>query len=76
MLEKLTMLPYMAYYRVKWGIEAFKEDDHAISGMVVAVILVVIAVVLAIAFQNQLKGFVDGIWTQIGAKGKEGGFTQ
>lgn len=62
MLNKAMILPYMAYYRLKWGIEEFWEDDNALSGIVVAVVLSLIAVVVAIVFKDKIKEFVETTW--------------
>lgn len=68
MLEKAKLLPYMAYYRVKWGMEEFKKDDHALSGIVVAVVLSLVAIVVAITFREQIVTFVETTWKKITTK--------
>lgn len=51
-----------------------KEDERGLSGVVVAVMLIVIAVLLIIALWGSLSDLVGDMWKKIA--GAEGKFTQ
>ncbi|MCI9349244.1 MAG: hypothetical protein HFF83_08465 [Oscillibacter sp.] len=45
-----------------------KEDQRGLSGIVVAVMLILVAVLAAIFLWDQLKGFLENMWTVITGK--------
>lgn len=46
----------------------FKKDERGVSGIVAAVILVLLAVLLAVFFWNNISTFVSDMWDKIDTK--------
>lgn len=69
MLDKLGSAYLRSKIWLKCKVEDFKEEEKGVSGIVATVILVLVAVLLAIAFKNQVGEFVKGLWDSI--KGKK-----
>ena len=61
MLDTLNKAYIMASIWIKCKIEEFKENEMGVSGVVAAVILVLIAILLAVLFWEKIKGLV-GTW--------------
>ena len=49
----------------KARVKAFMEDERGLSGIVVAVMLILIAVLLIGVFWNALSGWLKGIWKKV-----------
>lgn len=71
MMNLLSRMSIEAYLRAKGFAAGLKNDERGISGIVVAVILVLVAVVLGVAFQKQLTEFVTDLWNRIFNAGDE-----
>jgi len=65
MWGKITQLPLMAYFAVTGFFSDLKNDERGLSGLVVTVILILIAVVIAFALRGQIMDLIDRIFTDI-----------
>ena len=54
-----------AQLKVKRFAQEFKEDNRGVSGIVVAVVLVLIAVLFAALFWNKLQEWFNQIWGNV-----------
>ena len=70
MLERLDY----GYIRIKNWLsdfaEEFMSDERGVSGIVATVILVLLAVLLAGIFWDNIQTFVGGLWTDITTNGQ------
>lgn len=58
--------------KVRWShfVEDFKNDESGLSGVVVAVLLVVISVLAVFALWTALNGKLQTWWNQVAGKGE------
>lgn len=71
MLNKLTQLPMLAYFAVTGFFRDLKKDERGLSGVVVAVLLILVAVLAIVLLWDQLKGWLGTTWSNItGEAGK------
>lgn len=69
MFEKIYDLPLLAYLAATGFIRRVKEDERGLSGVVVAVLLILVAV-LAVAFLwGGLSGWLGELWDKITSNG-------
>lgn len=59
-----TALTY-AKNKAKAQIKAFKEDERGVDGLVVAILLILVVVILAAIFWDQISGLFVRIWNSI-----------
>lgn len=79
MLNKLNSLSTKAYIKgcaaiqnMKNGAKSFLSDERGLSGVVVAVLLILIAVLLIAAMWGSMKVWLSGLWDKIiGAGGAD-----
>lgn len=78
MLTKASDWTLRKYFACKAAVVDFwkglMDDERGVSGIVVAVILVLIAVLLGLIFWENIKTFVDGLFKQVTDESK--GFTK
>lgn len=71
-LNKMSVAVYVKAMLLAQNLGAelreFKEDQRGLSGIVVAVMLILVAVLAAIFLWGQLKGFLETMWTKINGK--------
>ena len=65
MLKKLNALSVAAYLRGKSFFEDLKKDERGLSGVVVAVLLILVAVLAIVLLWDNLKGWLDNTWSSI-----------
>jgi len=65
MLRKLSEFPLVAYLSLVGLVESFKKDERGLSGVVVAVLLILVAVLAIILLWNQLSTWLTELWTRI-----------
>lgn len=78
MLKKINGLSTQAYIKAalmkRKAVEAgkrFMEDDRGLSGVVVAVLLILIAVLATVMLWGSLKDFLKDMWGKVtGSSGK------
>lgn len=50
---------------LKCQLEAIKENEYGVSGIIAAVVLVLIAILLAGIFWEKIKAFLDELWAKL-----------
>lgn len=56
--------------------EAFKSDERGVSGIVATIILVLIAVVVAMIFWDNIKELIDSLWGKVTSADETGDITR
>lgn len=71
-LNKMSVAVYVKALLLAQNLGAelreFKEDQRGLSGIVVAVMLILVAVLAAIFLWGQLKDFLEMMWAKINGK--------
>ena len=65
MLQKLSAFPLMAYLAFTGFIQGFKKDERGLSGVVVTVLLILVAVLAVVLIWGFLGGWLKDLWDQI-----------
>lgn len=65
MLQKLSTLPLMAYLAVTGFFQELKDDERGLSGVVVAVLLILVAVLAVVFIWGGLSGWLKELWEKI-----------
>lgn len=65
MLQKIEHIPRTAYLVVAEAVRALKEDERGLSGVVVAILLILVAVLAIILIWGFLSGWLQELWEQI-----------
>jgi len=65
MLNKITNLPMIAYLAISGFFHELKDDERGLSGVVVTVLLILIAVIAVFLVWGWLSGWLQGLFTQI-----------
>lgn len=68
MLKKLNAWMTGAYIKGKMAVEEFKNDEQGLSGVVVAVLLILVAVLAIVALWGSLSGWLTDMWGKITGK--------
>lgn len=77
MLKKLNTWMTGAFIKGKMAVEEFKSDERGLSGVVVAVLLILVAVLAVVALWGSLSEWLSDMWDRIvnGGSALEGGKT-
>jgi flagellin-like protein len=67
MLERINMLSIVTYAALKGFIDGLKKDERGLSGVVVSVMLILVAVLAVALVWGLLKGSIQGWWEKITA---------
>ena len=70
MLKKLNAWMTGAYIKGKMAVEEFKNDEQGLSGVVVAVLLILVAVLAIVALWGSLSGWLSDMWAKITGQGE------
>ena len=65
MLKKLSNLPFFAYIRINDLIQNLKKDERGLSGVVVAILLILVAVLAVVLIWGFLSGWLRTVWDNI-----------
>jgi len=65
MLQKISMLPLAAYLAASGFFREFKKDKRGLSGVVVAILLILIAVLAIVLIWGFLSGWLRELWERI-----------
>lgn len=65
MLKKIRSLPLIAYLGLVELARGVKEDERGLSGVVVAVLLILIAVLAIVLIWGFLSGWLSDLWAKI-----------
>ena len=68
MLEKISQLPMLAYFAVTGFVRDLKKDERGLSGVVVAVLLILVAVLAVSLLWEQLSTWLQEVWEKIVGK--------
>lgn len=71
MLKKLNDLSIAAYVRGTIFLQNLKKDERGLSGVVVAVLLILVAVLAIVLLWNNLKHWLGITWESITNKANE-----
>ncbi len=70
MKEKINYVSVAVYTKAKECVENFKNDERGLSGVVVAVMLILVAV-LAVSFLSEsVNTLIKDLWERIMGEGK------
>lgn len=65
MSNKISKLPLAIKYAIIGFLQNFKKDERGLSGVVVAVLLILIAVLAVVLIWGFLSGWLEDLWNQI-----------
>ena len=65
MMKKLNELSMAAYVRGAAFVQNLKRDERGLSGVVVAVLLILVAVLAVVLLWNFLGEWISSMWTRI-----------
>lgn len=65
MWQKIQAFPLTAYLAAKNFMQEFKKDERGLSGVVVAVLLILVAVLAIVLIWGFLSGWLEELWDQI-----------
>lgn len=71
MLKRLNDLSVAAYVRGTLFFQNLKKDERGLSGVVVAVLLILVAVLAIVLLWGYLKEWLGTTWTNITSKANE-----
>ena len=70
MQQKISALPLAAYLAVSGFFRELKRDERGLSGVVVAILLILIAVLAIVLIWGFLSGWLKDLWDQITGEAK------
>jgi len=65
MVQKILAFPTVAYLVITGLIRDFKKDERGLSGVVVAILLILIAVLAIVLIWGFLSGWLKELWDRI-----------
>jgi len=65
MWQKISDFPLMAYIAVTGFVRDFRNDERGLSGVVVAILLILVAVLAIVAIWGWLSGWLGELWKRI-----------
>ena len=65
MLEKISMIPLIVKFAIVNFFQGLKNDERGLSGVVVAVLLILIAVLAIAIIWAALSGWLTELWDRI-----------
>ncbi|MCL2226604.1 MAG: hypothetical protein FWB97_03100 [Oscillospiraceae bacterium] len=65
MMQKISGLPMAAYFALAGRAGALKKDERGLSGVVVAILLILVAVLAIVIIWGSLSGWLEDLWEQI-----------
>lgn len=69
MLNKINQLSVAAYVKAASFFQDFKRDERGLSGVVVAVLLILVAVLAIVMLWGSLSTWLGDLWTKITGSG-------
>lgn len=69
MLKKMDMLIETGKLKAKRAIQSFMWDERGLSGVVVAVLLILVAVLAVVLLWDYLGRWIEDMWNTITEKG-------
>lgn len=68
MFKKISTLPILAYVKTVEFFQNFKKDERGLSGVVVAILLILVAVLAVVMIWGFLSGWLRSVWENITAQ--------
>jgi len=65
MIKKVTAIPLRAYIALRGFMQSLKEDDLGLSGVVVAVLLILVAILAVVIIWGSLGTWIADLWERI-----------
>jgi len=65
MLQKISEVPLKAYIALSGFVRSFRKDERGLSGVVVAVLLILVAVLAVVLIWGALSGWLKELWDSI-----------
>lgn len=65
MLQRVKEIPLMAYLAFTGFARSLKKDERGLSGVVVAVLLILVAVLAVVIIWGALSGWLQELWESI-----------
>ena len=65
MLKKISAIPLSVYLSISGFFKELKKDERGLSGVVVAVLLILIAVLAVVLIWGFLGGWLKDLWERI-----------
>jgi len=65
MLQKISDFSLMAYFAIIGFANGFKKDERGLSGVVVTVLLILVAVLAVVIIWGFLSGWLEELWGRI-----------
>lgn len=69
MLQKMDMLIETGKLKAKRALRSFMQDERGLSGVVVAVLLILVAVLAVVLLWDYLGRWIEDMWNTITEKG-------
>ena len=68
MLQKISAFPLVMYLAFTGFVREIKKDERGLSGVVVAILLILVAVLAVVLIWGFLSGWLDEQWQKITQK--------
>jgi len=65
MWRKITQIPGVLYHFLFKQMQVLKNDERGLSGVVVAILLILVAVLAIVLIWGFLSGWLQELWEQI-----------
>jgi len=65
MTERVITLPLKAYVAFTGFLRSIKDDERGLSGVVVAVLLILVAILAVVLIWGFLQGWIHDVWDRI-----------
>ena len=72
MLQKISALPLFAFLAITGFAKGFKKDERGLSGVVVTVLLILVAVLAVVLIWGFVSGWLVELWEQITGAASDG----
>jgi len=69
MMQKIIRFPFMAYQGIRGFAQSLKKDEQGLSGVVVAILLILVAVLAIVIIWGSLSGWLGELWLRIEGQG-------
>ena len=65
MIRKISNFPLAVYFAISAAVRDLKKDERGLSGVVVAILLILVAVLAIVLIWGFLSGWLRDLWDQI-----------
>ena len=65
MIQKISNFTVAVYLAITGGLSTLKNDERGLSGAVVAILLILVAVLAIVLIWGFLSGWLQELWEQI-----------